>query len=205
MGSSTHKVQAVLRFPTRVGNVGSRSQSILTAMTGNPSFPSPTPTLSVVQADLSAFLTAEAAVQTRTKGAVEARDEKLAVLVTDFEHLLAYVQTVADANPSQAQSLIESAGMSVRAVGAHPKAELTAKPGPVPGSVKLMAKAAAHRASYDWQYSSDQKTWVDAPETLQAKTVISGLTSGATYYFRSRALIKTGEGVWSVVVSAIPA
>jgi hypothetical protein len=124
---------------------------------------------------------------------------------TDFEHLLAYVQSVADANPSQGQSIIESAGMSVRAIGAHPKAELKALPGPVPGSVKLMAKAAADRASYDWQYSSDQKTWVYAPESLQAKTVISGLTSGATYYFRFRALIKTGEGAWSVVVSAIPA
>ncbi len=44
----------------------------------------------------------------------------------------------------------------------------------MPGSVKLIAKAVATRASYEWQYSIDQKTWTNAPSTLQAKTVISG-------------------------------
>jgi hypothetical protein len=44
----------------------------------------------------------------------------------------------------------------------------------VPGSVKLLAKAVAQRASYEWQYSIDQKTWTNMPAPLQAKTAIAG-------------------------------
>jgi hypothetical protein len=48
--------------------------------------------------------------------------------------------------------------------------------------------------------TTDQKTWTNAPATLQAKTVIVGLTSGTIYYFRFRGVIKTGEVAFSQVV-----
>jgi hypothetical protein len=70
-------------------------------------------------------------------------------------------------------------------------------------SVKLIAKAVALRASYEWQYSTDQKTWTNAPATLQAKTVITGLTSGTTVYFRVRGVTKTGEGAFSQIVQIV--
>jgi len=73
----------------------------------------------------------------------------------------------------------------------------------VPGSVKLAAKAMATRASYEWQYSTDQKTWTHAPSSLQAKTVITGLTSGTTVYFRVRGVTKAGEGAYSQIVQIL--
>jgi hypothetical protein len=38
------------------------------------------------------------------------------------------------------------------------------------------------------------------PVTLQAKTDVSGLTSGTTYAFRFRPVLKAGEATWSHVV-----
>ena len=43
------------------------------------------------------------------------------------------------------------------------------------------------------------------PVTLQAKTDVSALTSGASYAFRVRPVLKAGEATWSqVVVRLIP-
>jgi hypothetical protein len=203
MQPTIRHVSAVLRLPKRVKNVGAYAQAILTAMTGNASFPTPNPPLNTVEADLAAYNTAEAAVLSRTKGAAEVRNVKLATLRTDLLHLMAHVQGVADATPSNAEAIIQSAGMSVRKVGSHPKGELVAKPGAVSGTVKLIAKAVATRASYEWQYSTDQKTWTNAPSTLQSKTDILGLSTATAYFFRFRGVTKAGEASWSQVVSLV--
>jgi hypothetical protein len=80
----------------------------------------------------------------------------------------------------------------------------TAKPGPVSGVATVVATSAARRASYEWQYSTDGgKTWLTAPATLQAKTKIAGLVSGANVQFKYRAVTKTGEGDWSQPASLI--
>jgi phosphodiesterase/alkaline phosphatase D-like protein len=73
----------------------------------------------------------------------------------------------------------------------------------VSGDAKLVAKAVASRASYEWQYSTDQKTWTDAPTTLQSKTDVVGLTPGTAYFFRFRGTTKAGVGDWSQVVSML--
>ena len=70
-------------------------------------------------------------------------------------------------------------------------------------TAELVAKPAGHRASYEWQVSTDQKTWTLLPVTLQSKTLVSALTAGTLYYFRVRPVTKTGEGNWSQVVSLL--
>jgi|SRR5580658_8335559 hypothetical protein len=133
----------------------------------------------------------------------DTRNAKYVVLHTDLEHLMGYVQQVADANPANAQSLIESAGFAIRKTASRPKSAIKIEAGDVPGAVKLIAKAVASRASYEWQYSTDQKTWTNAPSTLQAKTTITGLTSGTVYYFRFRGVTKTGETAFSQLVQIL--
>jgi hypothetical protein len=95
--------------------------------------------------------------------------------------------------------------MSVKKLTLRNKPDLAATLGPVPGTAHLVAKAAAHRVAYEWQFSLDQKTWTSAPTTLQAKTTVSGLTSGSTYFFRVRPVVKTGEAAWSQIVSLLVA
>jgi hypothetical protein len=70
--------------------------------------------------------------------------------------------------------------------------------------VRLVAKAAAVRAPYEWEWSADgEKTWTQLPSTLQAKTTVTGLTPATTYQFRYRATTKVGEGDWTQVTSLL--
>jgi len=192
---------AALRLSKRVKNVIVFAKSVATAMTDNAYLPSPNPPLATFNADIAGLDTSETAVLARTKGAAEARNVKLATVHADLQSERAYVQQIANANPGNAEAIIQSAGMFVRTVTLHPKSELSAQQGSVSGTVHLIAKAAAHRASYEWQYSTDQKTWTVLPVTLQAKTDVGGLTVGTTYYFRVRPVTLTGEGNWTQVVS----
>ena len=111
---------------------------------------------------------------------------------TLLEVLKAYVQSVADATPENAISIIESSGLALR------------KTTTLSGSVKLTAPLAGRRAAYRWQYSTDGgKTWVDASETLQAKTTVTGLPVGTTVQFRYRSVIKGGASDWSAPLSMV--
>jgi hypothetical protein len=202
MANIPHPI-AILKLSRQVKQVIAFATSVVTAMTDNASFPSPTPPIATLTSDVDALAAAEAQVLSRTKGAAEARDVKLAALRSDLAHMMAYVQQVANANPSTAAAIIQSAGMSVRQAAVRTKGDLEAKPGSVSGTVRLIAKAAAHRASYDWQYSTDQKTWTTVPSTLQAKTEIVGLTPATAYFFHFRSVTKAGEGNWSQVVSLL--
>jgi len=197
------KAIAVLKMSHKVKSLITFAQSVATAMLANTaSFPSPSPTLANFKADIDALVTAETAVLARTKGAVETRNAKLATVKSALDNLKTYVQAVADAaNPSNAAAIIESAGMTLRKVTLHDKAALAVKQGSVSGTVVLAAKAAAKRAAYDWQYSTDQKTWTSIPPTLQAKTGVSGLAAGTVYFFRVQPLVRTGEENWSGIVS----
>jgi hypothetical protein len=195
---------AVLKLSPKVKNIIAYAQSIATAMTGNSFFPSPIPPLAIFEADISALNAAESAVLTRAKGAAVTRNAKLGVVHGDIKSMATYVQGVADAaNPASAEAIIESSGLEVRKTTQRDKPALAVKSGPVSGSVKLSAKAAGHRAAYDWEYSTDQKTWTPLAQTLQSKTTASGLTAGTVYYFRFQALTKTGTENWSQVVSLL--
>jgi hypothetical protein len=195
------KPTATLKLSPRVKNVIAFGQSVSTAMKGNAYFPSPTPPLATLDADIAGLVVSEAAVLSRTKGAAVTRDEKLAVVKEDLTHMKSYVQQVADASPATAQSIIESSGMSLQKARVSMKSDFAVRQGATPGSAHLVAKSAGRRAAYEWQYSTDQKTWTDAPTTLKAKTDILGLAAGSTYYFRFRAVLNTGDGAWSPVLS----
>ena len=70
--------------------------------------------------------------------------------------------------------------------------------------MKVVAPAAARRASYDWEYSVDGgKTWVAVPHTLQARTTVTGLPTLTTVQFRYFATVKEGEGTWSQPISIL--
>ena len=195
---SPHRSIATLHLARSVPALITQAQNIVQAVAGNPAFPSPTPPLASITDAIQKLQAAETATLSRTKGAATLRDEKRNVLTEQLEQLRHHVQTVANASPETSASTIESAGIGVKRTPVHPKRVFTAKPGAVSGAVTLMTQAAARRASYVWQFSSDAgKTWVDAPITLQSKTTVSGLTPGAAMVFRCRPVTKDGAGDWS--------
>jgi hypothetical protein len=195
---------AILKLPKSVPALVTYAQAIVTAVTGNPSFPSPVPSVVTVAAAIAALHAAESTALTRAKGAVADRDDKRAALVALLKQWLPYVQTVADANVETAATVIQSAGIAVKKVAVRKPRVFVAEQGEMSGSAMLVAASAGRRASYEWQYSTDGgKTWVLAPVSLQAKTTVAGLTPGATVDFRYRPVTKTGEGNWSQTVQLI--
>jgi hypothetical protein len=200
----THRPIAVLLLPKTVPALVTYAQSVVTAMTGNPSFPSPVPTLAIVLAGITALHDAESAALARTKGAVAARNDKRLALVTLLQQLRNYVQTVADTDLETSATVIQSAGIAVKKTPALKLRGFDAQTGALSGTARLVAASAGRRAAYEWQYSTDGgKTWGMAPSTLQARTTVTGLVPGATVDFRYRPVTKTGEGNWSQTVQLI--
>jgi len=195
---SIHRSLAILKLPKVVAQIITFAQGVVTAMTNNPKFPSPSPALSVITAAIAALAAAEVAALTRVKGAVTTRNDKKAALVALLQQLRTYVQTVADDDPDNSANVIQSAGFVVKKTPVHKPRTFTLTQGAASGTAKVVCPTAGHRASYDWEYSTDGgKTWVELPSTLQAKTSITGLTQGATLLVRYRAVTKSGVADWS--------
>jgi hypothetical protein len=195
---------AILKLPKRMADLITYAQGIVKAMTGNASFPTPAPTLATVASAIGDLQTAETAALSRVKGAVAVRDDKRAALIKLLQQLKAYVQTVVEANVENGGAIIQSATLAVKKTPVFKPRVFTAVEGVVSGTAKLVAASAGPRTAYEWESSVDGgKTWVTTPATLQARTVVTGLTPGATVQFRYRVLTKTGEGNWSQPVSLI--
>ena len=208
MSTSTKRINravVVLKLSKSVPALINEAKGMVTAMTNNSAtFTAPSPPLAALTSAINELEVAETAALARTRGAATTRNDKRAALVQLLEQERTYVQTVADTNMENGAALIQSAGMSVRKAVVHGPRTFSAKPGAVSGAVKLVAAAAARRASYEWEYSiNGGQAWVSAPVTLQAKTTITGLTPGATVMFRYRGVTKTGEGDWSQPTSLI--
>jgi hypothetical protein len=205
MRSTTiHRILAASNLPPHIPDQLKHGEAIEAGLTNNPHFPLPDPIISAFGAALLKYGAAETASQTRAKGTIAQRNADKVLFVGALHALKARVQQVADANPDQAEAIITSTGFSVKKSGGRQKQTFIVKSGATSGSVHVIAKAVATRASYEWQYSLDGgKTWVDVPNTLQAKTTIFGLPVATMVEFRYRATTKAGMGDWSLPTSLI--
>jgi hypothetical protein len=192
---------AVLVLPKRINVLITYASGVVEGMTGNPSFPTPSPALVTVTGAIAELQTAETAALARTKGAAATRDAKRAVLVSLLQSLRMYVQSIADQSGETASAIIQSARMGVKKTPARRPRVFAALAGANSGTVKLVAPSAGSRASYDWQSSPDGKTWTDLGTTLQAKTTLTGQTAGTVLQLRYRPVTKTGATDWSAPVT----
>ncbi len=130
------------------------------------------------------------------------KPKKLAFVRRDPDNLRAYAQSVAaQTTASDADAILESSGVAIRKATRNDKPALTVKQRSGSGTVHIAATSAGKRAAYTWPYSTDQETWTSVPETIQAKTGVSGLTAGTTYPFRVQSVTKGGLGDTSPIVS----
>ena len=204
INNKPHRAIAVLKLPKKVPDLIELGQVIIKGLTGNAFIPNPNPSVAVVQAGLDDLVACQATAKVRTSGAVALRNSKKQAFITLLEAVKTNAQSVADANPESGPAIIQSAGLGLRKSPARKQLGFHAKLGTVSGAVKVVAPAAARRASYEWQYSTDGgKTWVDLRSTLQSRTSLSGLTPQTTVMFRYRAVVKTGEGDWSTPISIL--
>ena len=202
---TTKTIRVVLKLPPRLADFLVFAQKVHDQMAANAkSLPSPNPALNVLQSQIDDFTTKEALARTRAAGAVDDRDTAKHLVATSLDTERTYVETLCNADPGNAQSLAQDAGMALRAQPAHSKPPLAVKAGAVSGSVNVVAKATAGAKQNQWQYSTDGgKTWIDAPPTTKAKTTVANLTPGVTVTVRQRVFTKAGLGDWGAPVTQV--
>jgi hypothetical protein len=202
MSITPNRSLAVMKLPKAVPALLRFAAALLAALTGNALIPNAAAILAALAKALTGAGNAETATKTRAAGTVAARNAAITGLVSELHVAKAFVQQTADADPENAEAIIASAGLVIRKATTHHKAPFTATQGATSGTVKLMAKSVAVRASYDWQWSADGgKTWTELPSTLQAKTTLTGVAVGTMPLFRFRSVTKVGESDWSLPTS----
>jgi hypothetical protein len=202
--ATIYRAVGALNLSEVVPVMSKQSKSIVQSMTNNPFFTNPiNPLLATVSNHLGDLDDAEAKVELGGKSATSARNLAKKTVKRDMQQLLGFVQATADADPDQAEAIIRSAGMSVKRITVRQKNKDEARQGDVSGTVILIAMFAGRRALYQWQWSSDQKTWTNLPTTFITRTGMSGLTPGMTYCFRSQVDTRAGISDWSQVVAIL--
>jgi hypothetical protein len=169
----------------------------------NPYFPDPIPALARLGVHLAAADVAHVAALTREAGTAATLAAAVRAVEGDLESLHVQVQSIASLDATNGPAIVASAGMSLKDARGPSKADFAVKQGRTSGSVVLLAGAVARKASYDWQYSTDEETWTSAETTFRAKTKLVGLAAGTRYSFRFRARTPEGLRDWSRVLSLI--
>ncbi len=209
--SKSHRIRVALKIVRKnITALLALAKAIYEGMLAHASlFPQPNPALAVLAQLIQDLETAHQATFSGTKGTVALRDAKRDALVTALESQRMYVQSLCDASPEQATTLIASAAMAVAGSPMHAKPVLAADQGEAPGSAKLVANATLlvgrgvrKRVTFNWQLSPDGgKTWTNLPSTPLATTTAEGLTPMTTYAFRVSVTISKTQGEWSQAVT----
>jgi hypothetical protein len=181
--------------------------AILAAIAQFPNLPI---TLAAFLALIEPFDAAQDSMKAKPRGLASVRDTKRDDVWTAMHTLRIYVQSLADGlSAPAAAALIESAGLLVAGVPIHIKPFLEAKPTTLPGVVHILANASllvgssSKRVTFNWQWSTDGKTWSSLPSTPLADTEMTGLTPMTTYYFRVSVTISRVVGEWSQSTSVM--
>jgi hypothetical protein len=194
---------AVAQYPRTYPGLLAFSKEVRESFKGNTLLPNPTPSFAVFSADVDAFDAAQTKAGNKDPIALADRDAKALKVRQHIDSLLGYTQSVANAQSTYADAVtvILSGHFSVRKPRVYQKPDLAAKYTGLSGQAELVARAILGAGAYFWEYSLDQKTWILAAETRNAKALVTGLTPGVTTYFRFRAFTHAGRTDYSQVVS----
>ena len=206
--ASMHRARGVLKIKRKntVSVVG-RANAMCVGIDDHPGlFGSPPIATGAIRDQIVVVNKCEIVAATRAKGSASARNVQRNALVGLLETELTYLQGVADKSPSydQAVSTLEAGGVGVAVVPPHFKAVLEIKQGPTAGSVSLDANVAALTAgirgkfSFNWEWTSDGKSFSAMPSTPNHLTTVSNLTPLTQYGFRVSVTDAAGVvGPWS--------
>ena len=181
-----------------------RARQIVTALTGNPNFPSPQPTIAQTTTAIDdledAYATAQAARQA-AKTSTTFLNDKEETLDRTLTRLASHVESVSGDDEQK----IQSAGMDIRSAptGASdlPAPDgLNATQGDHDGEIDLSWNRVERTRSYLIERSADppsNTSWTQAGVSTKSSTTIDGLTSGTKYWFRVAAIGPLGQSGWS--------
>jgi hypothetical protein len=182
------RATAVLKMPRRMSDKVFKANGILAKLQDNgyviANWPSDIVSLADFETHVQEFTQAEVNTKMRTVGLVGIRDAALLVLMQDLKQIQSMVEILANQNPETAQTVIESAGYTMKTSNWHrPKQVNAAYNTQVAGTAKLTADG---MRAHEWEMSKDQVNITSLPATPTAYTYVRNLTPGDVIYFRTR-------------------
>ena len=181
-----------------------KAADVITGMTDNSGFPTPSPTLEAVEAARVAFQDALAASNSGSHQAVALKNDKRDELEDLLHDLAVYVNLTAKGD----ETLLFSSGFDlskkVESVGPLDAPEnVQVHPGQSKGSVEVSCDRVEHANSYTVEYRNltEPGGTVNAYAT-KPKIEIDGLTSGHQYAFRILAVGTNPKRNWSNEVTS---
>ena len=182
-----------------------KTRFIVTSMTGNANFGTPTPTLATITTNVNALEAACVAAKGGGKDDTANMRAKEAVLDLSLKLLGYYVEGIASASPANAEAIILGAGMDVKGKGGNFGRGFEVSATGNVGEVRLQREGVSH-GTYEYQMSIDSSNdvnWQRIYSGTRNRFVKSGLVSGTRYYFRAAGIDKNGMSQWSSVKTMI--
>lgn len=178
----------------------SKTQLIISSLTGNAHFPTPIPTLAALQTAFDAFQ--EALVKAGTGNRVDIAEKNAAreVLVNLLRLLCAYVNLTANGN----RAMLLSSGFSIskdrEPVFISKPENLKIENGLSSGELLLSVSAVKGAYAYLHEYTTDATlapdSWVSTTTTA-SKALLDNLQPGTLYYCRVGAVGANGQLLYS--------
>lgn len=186
-------------IPERVA----RGHQMIQALTNNPNFPNPQPTLAVLTAvtdELEAAYAQQQADRQAALASTTVTHDKNAAWEIEFRKAASYVASVATDDAA-----VQSAGMAVAARASHSAADtapsgLSVSDGDHDATLDLHFDRVPGAKSYVIEHSLDPPTatsWTHAAVTTKSSVTIGGLVSGTRYWFRVAVVTSAGQSGWS--------
>jgi Fibronectin type III domain len=181
-----------------------KGRQILTAMTNNASFPTPTPSLADLTSALDDLEKAFGLVQA-AKSEVTTRVVSQENAETRLDNILTQLAGYVESVAGRDDTLITSAGMETKAARSTPTIPtepqaVSATAGRHEGEIFLSWKAVSNARSYTIESSLDPATstsWTHVGIATSATKTIGSLKSGTRYWFRVAAVGAGGQSGWS--------
>ncbi len=170
-------------------------------------FLNPNPALPLFLTQIQTATSAQQVLAT-TKGS-GARNAAFAVVRTSLVSQRCMVQGLCDANPEQAETIIQAASMRAVRPGVFHKELLSLTNSVTSGTVLLDANASlldstSRLKTYNWESTLDGKTFNAMPSTPTGKTSLANLTPLTIVGFRVSVTVnKQPQGPWSQVVTIL--
>jgi hypothetical protein len=174
---------------------------ILTGLTGNASYPNPSPTLTAVTAALNAFTTAVADAIGGGVMLTSVKNDRRAELVALIRELASYVQVTCKGD----MTVLLSSGFPIQKPQRNPigplpvPADFTVTLGTHSGELDASAAPVFGAAVYNWRISTVAAPSVvlQSSQTTAASNTFDGLTPGVVYNVEVNAVGAAGPSDWS--------
>jgi hypothetical protein len=181
------------------------TQTILTSMTGNASFPAPDPALADVTTALNNFITALANAADGGVTLTATKNDMRATLVALLRDLANYVQVACNGD----LTVLLSSGFPIQKpqrnpVGVLPApVNLTLNLGSLSGELDAIVPPVFGASVYNWRLTATANPGVvlQSAQTTGGRTTFNGLTPGVVYVAQVNAVGAAGPSDWSNPVS----